>query len=209
MALNISDGKKLPDHFYREVDAFRQISPDKLPIILEFASTYVVDRRPISPKLVENLTKKTETTDVNVMAALRIISVIARRAPTVTKEELIADLQKLEFDNEVINQILNFLETIKTKIFDYAKTTKDEAVPRLADINWRVDIRHASGDFLKEPTIYAMLRIQSYDGETFDQIYVELDKDSVSWLEATVNKIKAKFIEAEKIKEKMYPHEQS
>jgi len=209
MALNITDGRKPPDSFYRDIDIFRQISPDKLPIILEFVATYVVDRRLLSPKRVEELATKTETTEVTISAALNVLSVITRRAPTVTRGELIADLQKLEFDKETINQIVKFLETTKTKIDDYAKRIKDEAVPRLSDINWRVDIRHASGDFLKVPTIYALMRIESFDGTSFDSIYLELDKDRLSWLEATVNKIKAKFIEAEKVKEKMYPPKQS
>ena len=42
-----------------------------------------------------------------------------------------------------------------------------------------------------------------------DQAYVELDKDSFACLETTLNKIKAKFIEAEKNQGKIYPSEQS
>ena len=209
MSLNITRGKKPSDSFLRDANAFRGISPDKLPHILEFASTYVVERRPIYSKLIEELAKKTETTDVTVIAAINVISLIARKAPTVTKEELIDDLRKLEFNNEAIDQIRNFLETIKTKLYDFAERTRNEAVPRLVDINWRIDIRHASGDFLKEPTVYALMRIQGYDGEKMKQVYLELDRDDLSWLEATVSKMKAKFIEAEKMKEKMYPREQS
>lgn len=209
MTLNISDGRKIPDYLLRDFDIFRQIPPDKLPILLEFVSTYILERRPVTARLFEDLAKKVKVKDVTLAATIKVLSLIMGRAPTVTKEELIADLQQLKFDKKVIDQILDFLEATKTKAYDYAKRTKDEAIPRLADINWRVDIRHASGDLLKEPTVYALMRIQGYDGEEMSQVYLELDKDGLSWLETILNRIKAKFIEAEKIKEKMYPSDQN
>lgn len=209
MSLNITRGKKPSDIFYSNVDAFRQISTDKLPILFDFASTYLAERKPLYGELVEELAKNVESTYANIVAAISFVNLIMARTRIVTKEKLIDDLEKLEFDKGVIDQILSFLEKIETKLNRYAQSERNEAVPGLADINWRVDIRHASGDFLKEPSVYALVRIQVYDGEHYDQLYMELDKDSLSWLETNLNAIKAKFIEAEKIKERMYPREQS
>jgi len=209
MALNITRGKKPSDIFYSNVDAFHQIPTDKLPIFLDFSSTYLVERKPLYGELVEELAKKVESTFANMVSAINFLNLIIARIRIVTKEELMDDLEKLEFDKGVIDQLLRFLEKNETKLDRYAQSERHEAVPRLVDINWRVDIRHASGDFLKEPSAYALVRLQVYDGEQYDQLYLELDKDTLSWLETTLNTIKAKFIEAEKIKERMYAREQS
>jgi hypothetical protein len=205
MALNILKGEKPTDRFYADIAALREISTDKLPIIMEFVLEYVLDRIAVRPALVEKLSKQVEISDKNFIRATRVIQAIALGGMAVTKEELVADLQKLELSNEVIDQILNFMETQKTKIASNVERRREEAVPNLSDLNWRVGIRYASGDFLREPTVYALLRIQVYDGSRLDQLYIELDKDDLSILETTLNKMKTKFIEAEKIKEKMFP----
>jgi len=205
MALNILKGAKPSDRFYADVAALREISTDKLPIIMEFVLNYVIDRIAVRPALVEKLSKQVEISDNKFLRATRAFSTITLGGLAFTKEELVADLQKLELSNEVIDQILNFLETQKTKISSNAERRREEAVPNLSDLNWRVGIRYASGDFLREPTVYALLRIQVYDGSQIDQLYIELDKDDLSLLETTLGKIKAKFIEAEKIKAKMFP----
>jgi hypothetical protein len=209
MSLNIFGGQKPPDKFYVDVGALRQISPDKLPFVLDYISTHVLEKRAMPITSFEKLAEKTETTVEIVIGAANAIAYLIRKATLVTKEELADDLQKLKLTNETIDQISNFMETTKTQLYSYAKRSRNEAVPSLVDINWRVDIRHASGDFLKEPTVYVLMRIQGYDGEKMDQIYLELDRDSLSWLETTLKRIKARFVEAEKIKEKMYSLEQS
>lgn len=205
MALNILKGAKPTYRFRADVEALRQISVDKLPYVLEFVLKYFVDRVPIRPELVEELVKQAETTDDIFLRSARVVTTIMINGLAVTKEELMADLQKLELSNEAIDRILNFLETHKTKISHSAEYRREEAIPNLYDLNWRVGIRYASGDFFKEPTVYALLRIQVYDGSEIDQVYLELDKDDISRLETTLSKIKTKFIEAEEIKAKMFP----
>jgi len=205
MALNILKGAKPTDRFRADIAALRQISVDKLPYLLEFVLKYFVDRVPVRPEIVEELAKQAETTDDIFLRSARVVTIILINGSVVTKEELIADLQKLELSNEAMDRILNFLEANKTKIYTGAEDRKEEAIPNLYDLNWRVDIRYASGDFFREPTVYALLRIQVYDGSEIDQVYLELDKDDLSRLETTLSNIKTKFIEAEKIKAKMFP----
>lgn len=205
MALNMLKGAKPSDRFYADVAALRQISTDKLQHILEFVLKYQIDRVPIRPVIIKELAEQVETTDDIFLRAVRVISTIMQRGLAVTKEELVTDLQKLELSNEAIDQINNFLEAHKTKLSTSAEYRREEAVPNLYELNWRVDIRYASGDFLREPTVYALLRIQVYDGSQIDQVYLELDKDDISMLETTLAKMKTKFIEAEEIKAKMFP----
>ena len=205
MALNILKGAKPSDRFEADVAALRQISMDKLPYVLEFVLKYFLGRVPIRPELVEEIAKKAEITDEILLRSTRAITTIIVNGLAVTKEELVADLQKLELSNEAIDRILNFLESQRAKVSSAAKDRREEAVPHLYDLNWRVDIRYASGDFFPEPTVYALLRIQVYDGSQIDQVYLELDKDDISRLETTLSKLKTKFIEAEKIKAKMFP----
>lgn len=205
MALNILKGAKPSDRFKADVVALRQISVDKLPYILEFVLKYFLGRVPVRPELVVEVAKKAEITDEILLRSARVITTFMVNGLTATKEELVADLQKLELSNEAIDRMLNFLEDQKAEISSAAEERREEAVPSLYDLNWRVDIRYASGDFLREPTVHALLRIQVYDGSEIDQVYLELDKDDISRLETTLSKLKTKFIEAEKIKAKMFP----
>lgn len=209
MALSITRGKKPSDVFYSNAEAFRQIPINKLQFLFDFSMTYTITRKPLYGELVEELAKKLDSTYAIAMPSIWFISLIIKRFQLVTREELINDLNQLEFNKDMIDKILDFLDKNEDLLNKFAEGTRNEAVPSLVDINWRVDIRHSSGDFLKEPSVYALLRLQVYDGEQLGKIYFELDKDRLSWLETTINKIKSKFIEAEKIKNEIFSSEKS
>lgn len=198
--------RKYPDKLVQDAEALKQIPINKLPEILEFTFKVVITEIPVSVEDLKELSKKTKTTYDLLMHAIRIISSIIVEGVKVTQEELREDLHKLDIPDEVIDQILEFVEANKNNIFTFAEKEREEAIPVLRDLNWRIDIRYSSGDFLWEPTVYALLRIVATDGQKSSRIYLELDKDDVSWIERTFSRIKAKFIEAEEIKTKMFPH---
>lgn len=205
MALNLYKGAKPPESFYVDIASLRQIPADKLSILLEFVFKLAVDDAPATDEVFKRLAKQTEVTLEVFLSAARVINNIMTRAPSITREELKSDLSKVELKEETIAQILLFLEAQKTKLYRYIERARREAVPSLTDINWRVDIRSASGDALPEPTVYVLMRIAVNDGTRTDRIYMELNKDDLSWLETTLSKIKAAFMKAEEIKARIVP----
>jgi hypothetical protein len=113
------------------------------------------------------------------------------------RSELVADLNALGLEQEKIGLIVDQLETAWDEIDDYLKQAKAEAIPVLTSLRWRVDIRHASGNYLKKPEVIVLLRIGTHDGVQRDQIYIELDKDDLSWLDTVIGKVKREFLKAE------------
>jgi len=131
------------------------------------------------------------------LGATKFAIMLIKSGPEIERADLKSDFEKLDFAREFIELIINCLESIWGEYEDWLKRERLEALPILASLRWRVDIRYASSNFLKKPEPVAILRIGTDDGSEKDQIYFELNREKISWLESIIGKMKREFLKAE------------
>ena len=120
----------------------------------------------------------------------------------IDRSALMSDLEMLGFEQEKIGLIMNQLESVWDELDDYLRQIRPEAIPVLTSVRWRVDTRSASSNYLKKPEVVALLRIGTNDGTHIEQIFIELDKDDLSFLDAEIGRMKREFLKAEEKIEK-------
>jgi hypothetical protein len=189
-----------PDERFREdARCYAKISEKKIDDFLEVSLDLMMKSPPISLSSVAERLKKESSLPAEVaISAHRFFVWVAGEFPTVTLEEVESDFQALKIPTKVTRKTIEFLNKRRTELAPYWKRERHESVPVLSEINWRVDVRTASSDYLAGKEIVALLRIQANDGEKLSQIYMEIDRERLSLLEYNINALKKRFLEAEK-----------
>ena len=196
--LSILKGKVAFSALMADVEHMKKISKEKIPDFLKWIVRFRVRDEAYTDMQWEKIREQFNFRSIEELhGAQRFASVLFYRGCEIDESDLISDLQSLGFVQEKIELIMDGLRTIWVQSEDYLKRARSEAIPILTSLRWRVDIRHASGDYLKRPEVVALLRIGATDKTKRDRIYIELDKDKLSWLETVIGKIKREFLKAE------------
>jgi len=204
MAFNILKGSKPSPRFSYDMAALCQIPEEQLYTLLEITFKHIVDDLPFSSDYLNRIGKEIGVDTDTLVGAIRGIGSFLTGSAMVTEEELRSDLERANLSAKMAKEIADFVKAQEGKLYKSVERERAEAVPVLREINWRVDIRFASGDGLLEPTVYALLRIAVNDGTRTDRVYLELDRDDLSLLETTLNRVKAEFTKAEATKERLF-----
>ena len=184
-----------PDTYFLDgAKCFSKIPQTKIDIFLDSALSMMLTSR-MSPA---TMVKKIGIPSDVAYGALRFFGWVASAFPTLTLEEIESDFQKLKIPGKTARKLIEFLDKRRKELGPFWKRGRHESVPVLSEINWRVDIRTGSSDYLADKEIVALVRLQGNDGEEMSQIYLEIDRERLSLLEDTINKLKRKFLEAEK-----------
>jgi hypothetical protein len=133
------------------------------------------------------------------VGAKRFASLVFYYGATVSRTDVESDLKLLNFEKQHIALILDNLDGIWKESEDYLVRIRDETIPILSSLRWRVDVRHASSDYLKKPEVVALLRIGTNDKDKSYCIHFELDEDKLSWLETVIGKVKREMLKAKEI----------
>lgn len=194
MILALWEGMEPDAYFLEDAKCFSKIPETKIDIFLELAFSMLITRSFSFGRL----EKKSGVPKDVAFSAYRFFAWVAREFPTVTPEEVENDFQNLKIPPKAARKMIEFLDGKKKELGPFWKKERHESVPVLSEINWRVDIRTGSSDYLAGKEVVALLRIQAHDGEELSQIYLEIDRERLSMLEYKINNLKRKFLEAEK-----------
>jgi hypothetical protein len=194
MSLALWQGMKPDTYFLEDAKCFSKIPETKIDIFLDSALSMMLTST-LSPARME---KKTGIPSDVAYGALRFFVWVTSAFPTLTLEEIENDFQNLKIPGKTARKLVEFLDKRRKELGPFWKKDRHEAVPVLSEINWRVDIRTGSSDYVADREVVALVRIQGNDGEEMSQIYLEIDRERLSLLEDTINKLKRKFLEAEK-----------
>lgn len=190
---NVPSGQMLAD-----ADQLRKIPIKRLADFLKWVVKQRVLREVYSIERWKEVCKKFGLkSEEELYGAHRFAVDLFERGTEVELSEVVKDLQNLGFENEKVELITDKLESLWAESEDYLVRVREETVPILNSLNWRVDIRYSSSDYLDKPEPIALFRIGVSDGTTRHEIYIELDKDRLSWLDATIGKMKRAFLKAE------------
>jgi hypothetical protein len=199
MSLALWQGMRPDEGFREDARCYSKISEKRIDHFLEISLALMTKSAPISlSSLGERLNKEVSLRADVAIRAYRFFVWVAREFPTVTPEEVESDFQALKIPTKVAHKTIDFLNKRRTELAPYWKKERHESVPVLSEINWRVDVRTGSSDYLAGKEIVALLRIQANDGEELSQIYMEIDRERLSLLEQNINALKRRFLEAEK-----------
>lgn len=196
--LNLLKGKVAPKSTMADAGHMKKIPKEKLPDFLQWLVRFVVHREAYTDTRWERLREKFGLRSIEELnGAQRFGGLIFIGGSEIQRAELVSDLETLAFEQEEIELIMNQLELVWTESEDFLKRARYESIPSLTSLRWRVDIRTASSNYLRKPEVVALLRIGTHDGSETDYIFLELDKDKLSWLDTMIGKIKREFLKAE------------
>jgi hypothetical protein len=195
MSLNIFGQLRPPRGFAADVKVFSSLPQDKLKSIIEFAIDVIETRFSVTPEIFQ---QRTSTSLEEGYGAYRFVTNMAEFYGTHTEEQLVEDFVKLGIPEDRFKILLDLFRSNKQRFRSYWLANRNEAVPTLTEVNWRVDIRTSSSDYLERKEAVALVRLQASDNEETSQIYFELDKEHLSFLETRFNKLKEEFLQAEK-----------
>lgn len=204
MSFNILDGAPAPLSFFEDAKAFGTLPEDKLKGLIEF-SIYATEQR---IAITSEVFKERTSVSINEgYPAYRFAVNVIRAYATHTEQEILEDLRKLDFAEDRCRILLDLLRASKESLRGFWSKSRSEAVPAFNEMNWRVDVRVSSSDYLKGKEAVALVRIQASDGDERSQVYFELDREALSVLETSFNRLKEEFLEAERAISKEQTHE--
>lgn len=187
-----------PDSTIADAEHLRKISKEKMPEFIKWFSRFRVNREAYTEAQWINICETFGFRSIEELhGAQRFANVILLTGPEIDQSELRSDLSTLGFEQEKIDLIIDHFESVWLELDNYLRGMRLEAIPVLSSLRWRVDIRSASSNYLKEPEAIGLLRIGTNDGTRRNQIYIELDKDDLSRLETEIGKMKREFLKVE------------
>jgi hypothetical protein len=175
----------------------RKIPIEKLKEMVEWATKHRVLRDAHVEAEYIQLASSYGLTVTEFDSAGRLIDFIFTHGCSLSSNDLISDLEKLNIDKERIDKILEYMRQAWANYSEYLEAARLEVIPVLTSLNWRVDLRLSSSDFLAKPDVVAYLRIGVSDGSSKKELAVELDKTNFSQLESMIAKMRKEIISAE------------
>lgn len=195
--LNVMKGNVAAIVVVNDAEALKAFPKDKMSDFIKWVVKFRINKESYTEHDWEKLcdTFRVKTTD-DLIRASRFATLLFWNGAEVSKSEVEQDLKSLGFDQARIDLIISLLEKVWEDSEDYLTRIRDEAIPTLTSLRWRVDVRCASSNYLKKRETVALLRIGTNDRDSEDTLYVELDEDKLSWLENVIGKIKREMIKA-------------
>ena len=200
MGLAIFNGELPPKSFVSSAKHIEKVSEDKLQEVFNWVVEVLND--PFEFSSIEDLAKSLGV-DKNAAVGVAVFMRYLYNNLKLSDEELASDLKTLNISDARATKLLSILSVARSKYRDQLVSNRDEAIPELKEINWRVDIRTASNDYLPEPELVVLMRLLCYDGDDDTHIYLEMDKQRFLILDRAVEKIKIKLAESEALIGKM------
>ena len=190
--------KPVFEAFMADVEHLKKLPKEKIAAFLDWVVKLRVYQEAYTDEQWEKFRKTFDFKSIEGLnGAARFASGLLMAGASISRSELISDFEKLGFEQEYIKRIIDKLESVWPELDDWLEGQRNEAIPVLVSLRWRVDLRHSSSNYLKKPEVVALLRIGTDDEGKKDQIYMELDKDKFSWLETIIGNIKREMLKAE------------
>jgi hypothetical protein len=175
-------GKKSPDEFIEDADCFRNLSLDlRKQIIRNVVLWY--PKADIEKEWHAWMAKRPKAQKEKLIRALRIVlffiqEIIKNR---LSDEEATDDLLAVKFDGISIRYFLNQLQKNRSALEQKIAASPGLVIPRLDDVNWRIDIQKSStyARDIDEPCI--LLRL-SFSGTKKNDISFELSPEQIDSL---------------------------
>jgi hypothetical protein len=202
MGLHIFEGESAPKSFIRYAESFQKVPEDKIKYWFDWFVDNVVQAGTPSVPNINEIIKTLKLDRQEVFESIAFIQFLISNL-RYSDDELASDLNALDLGETRTKILIDLLRASRTQLKDYLISTRDEAIPTLTEVNWRVDVRSASSDYLLEPGVVVLMRLLCNDGDTDTYIYLEMDKSRFSILEKAILNIKSKVIEAEELLNKM------
>lgn len=178
-----------------DAENLNKITNDKIAEFIEWASDTLLKESVLTEaQWIERAQKLGLTTAGDAYSAHRFVSLLLFAGPELSQPELEADLQALGFKKDKIDLIISTLQPTWDRISPVLKRRRPEALPVLWTLRWRVDVRYASNNYLKDPELVAILRIGTTDGTKRNHIHLEMDIERLSWLETEIVKLKNEML---------------
>jgi SOS response regulatory protein OraA/RecX len=187
------------ESFLEDARNLKKVQLSKLNKFMDWAFKTFVNRALYVPEdLAENAKEFNFSLVTELASALRLLSFLFNHASEITAAELESDLEKLGFEKEKLDVIINSLSANRSKYKEHLKTNRSEVTAGLSSIHWRVDNRVASSDFLDNHEIVAVLKLSAILSGKTERFTFELDHNRILWFEKEFAKMKKAFLEAEK-----------
>lgn len=203
MAYNIFRGAVPPQRFENDVKALRKVPATTLDYLIPLGIKHFIDSIPITPDVMKEIKEKTNLSEEMLVRSIRVLVMFLVNSPLIKEEELKSDLERAQLSAETIDIMMKHAKQGKSLFLKFNQKESSEAIPKLSELNWRVDIRLDSSDGFSEPFPVALIRLAVNDNLRTERIYFELDKDGLSYLETTLNKIKAAFTKVDASKNRI------
>lgn len=198
--LRLLGDKPVFEAFMADVEHLKKLPKEKIAAFLDWVVKLRVYQEAYTDEQWEKFRKTFDFKSIEGLnGAARFASGLLMAGASISRSELISDFEKLGFEQEYIKRIIDKLESVWPELDDWLEGQRYEAIPVLVSLRWRVDLRHSSSNYLKNPEVVVLLRIGTDDEGKKDQIYMELDKDKFSWLETVIGNIKREMLKAEEI----------
>ena len=195
--LSMLKGNVVPIVMVNDAEHLKALPSEKMADFLKWVARFNANKENYTEEEWRKLSEKFEFKSVDeLIGAQRFATVVFYNGANVSRTDVESDLKSLNFEKQNIDLILSILDDIWKESEDYLVRTRDEAIPVLSSLRWRVDVRRASSDYLKKPEVVALLRIAAHDKNKESHIYIELDEDKLSWLETVIGKLKRETLKA-------------
>ena len=196
MSLYLYKGMEPPSSIVSDSIKIQKLELNQIEFILNETIKDLIEDRPFfEDQLLEMCKPLSIPTDVFI-SGWRFFNGIITGRFSVTIEEFISDLKKLGFIKEQIDLITNILEQKKDYLDEKLRDLRASILPRIQRINWHIDIRTSSSEYLPASEVYAIIRF--YMGRQ-KEIRFELDKKQLVWLDKIIERIKDEFIKWEEM----------
>jgi hypothetical protein len=196
--LFLIEGRVASDSVMADAEHVKKIPVENLANFLEWVVRFRTREEIYTDSQWERIRENFNLKSIEeLIGAMRFIDLVFENGIETERSDLISDLKNLGFEQGKIELIINKLESAWDQFDDYLKRRRVEAIPDLTSLRWRIDIRYASSNYFRKPEVIALLRIGTSDRTERDEIYVELNKDKLSWLETIIGRIKREFLKAE------------
>ncbi len=181
-----------------DAEILNKIPKDKMADFIEWSSNIILKETALEEKQWSEIAPKFDLKEATELySAQRFANILLFAGSELTRAELELDLETLGFKRDKIEILVSTLQPVWVRIEPILKRRRLEAIPKLASLRWRVDVRYASSNYLKEPELVAILRIGTNDGEKRNHVHLEMSLDRLSWLESTIVKLKNEMLQAQ------------
>jgi hypothetical protein len=188
---------------YSDAESLKKVPKEKLKTIIEFNTRHRVQREAHTESEYVQIAADFGLSIKEFDCAIRFLDSMFLNGGSLSHGDLASDFEKLGFDTEKSTIIIDTLQQAWKTYSSYLEAARLEAIPVLSSMHWRIDIRLSSGDFLAKPDIVAYLRIGADDGTKKTELVLELDKESFSWFESVIGKIRKEMLSAESTMNKL------
>lgn len=187
------------DSFLEDTQNLKKVSLSKLDKFMDWTFKVFVNRAVYVPEEMTATAKEFNfSSAIELGSAMRLLSYLFNHGNEITQAELENDFEKLGFEKERITVIVHSLNTNRSKYKEHLKSTRIEVNGKIVSINWRVDNRIVSSDFLDNHEIVAILGLGTILSGKTERLTFELNLDNILWLEKEIAKIKKAFLETRK-----------